>query len=61
MPIRVHAKVYGGIVTSLALACDDQILVVGSVDSTVSLWLVKYPSTKTNLDNIREVYAITSR
>jgi len=47
-------KVYGGIVTSLALACDDQILVVGSVDSTVSLWLVKYPSTKTNLDNIRE-------
>ena len=47
-------KVHGGIVTSLALACDDQILVVGSDDSTVSLWLVKYPSTKTNLDNIRE-------
>ena len=43
-----------GIVTSLALACNDQILVAGSEDSTVSLWLIKYPSTKTNLDNIRE-------
>ena len=46
-------KVHGN-VTSLALACDDQILVIGSDDSTVSLWLVKYPSKKTNLDNIRE-------